>query len=267
MKMSGRRQLESKYVEWYRIIERVFGTYVPHLSDDEIPNYVSNKDWMIIPLPGEADKNKAKLAPRPNLYIDLSQDNIIRFGIVYEKLDSVARLRNTLLPFNERERNELITKLATLDDSFVTTVDRKVKEHHPKETPDYTTVFEEKCNRIDYEEFIKVFKAVDKIIDERDLLDSTKKYQLAPTVGLVYGRTERDKNAFTQALSKIKPIYEMTVKAKTKEQYEVCWECLCLECAEKEEHDCRCPCAGYPKSPDITTLCNLRKGGTEASTT
>jgi len=222
MRMSGGERWESKYVEWYRIIERVFGTYVPHLSDDEIPRYVSSKDWMIIPLPGETDKNKAKLAPRPNLYIDLSTDNAIRFGIVYEKLDSVAQLRSILLPFNEWERKELITKLATLDDSFVTTVDRKVKEHHPKETPDYTTVYEHKCNTVDSEEFVNVFKAVDKILDARDVLDSKRKYQLAPTIGLVYGRIKRDENAFTQALSKIKPIYEMTVKAKTEEEYEVC---------------------------------------------
>ena len=260
MNMSGQQHnWQLKYVEWYHIIEKVFGAYVPPLSDDEIPKYVSNKDWMIIPIPGETDKNKAKLAARPNLYIDLSRDGKIIFGIVYEKLGSVEQLRNIILPYNERERNELIREFAKLDDNFVTTVDRKVKSHHPKETPDYETTFKEKTNAIGYDQLINVFKVVDKIHDERELLDSKKKYQLAPTVGLIHLETERDEKAFKEALSKIKPIYEATVKARTKEEYEVCHDCLCFTCNEKEEHGCKCPCPGYPRSPSITTDCYIRK--------
>ncbi|MEM2112452.1 MAG: hypothetical protein QXX08_11355, partial [Candidatus Bathyarchaeia archaeon] len=184
--------MKCKYIIWYRIIEQVFGTYVPHLLDGEIQRYVSERDWMIIPLPGESDKEKAKHAIRPNLYIDLSQEDWIYFGIVYEKLESVKSLRNIISPYNERKRNELIEKLATLDDSFLTTVNRKIKRHYHLEAPNYEVAFQQKSNTIDYEQFLEVFKAVDRILDERKLLDAEKKYQLAPTVGLVYGETKRE---------------------------------------------------------------------------
>ena len=248
-----------KYIFWYRIIEEVFRAYVPHLLDSEIERHVSERDWMIIPLPGESDKEKAKRATRPNLYIDLSQEDCISFGIVYEKLDSIKNLRNIISPYNERERNELIEKLATLDDSFLTTVNRKIKRHYHLEAPDYEVAFQQKSNTIDYEQFLEVFKAVDRILDERKLLDAEKKYQLAPTVGLVYGETRKEEKTFREALLKIKPIYEMAVKVRTQEEFEVCNGCLCFTCDERgEREECKCPCPGFPKSPSKTIECYLR---------
>lgn len=249
---------KSKYVSWYRVLEAVFGSRVPHLSDKEILRYVSERDWMIIPLSGETDKEKSKLAQRPNLYISLSHEGSITFGIVYDKLNAVRSLRNILLPYNERERNELLARLAVLDDSFTTAVNRKTKRHH-RETPDYEESFEHKSNKMDHGLFGEVFKEVDKILNERELLDAKKKYQLAPTIGLVYGETERKETAFKEALLKIKPIYEMTVKARTEEDFEICGDCLCFTCAEKGMHEeCNCPCPGFPKPLGITTECYIR---------
>jgi len=249
-----------KYTMWYRILEQIFGTSVPHLSDGEIQKYVSERDWMIIPLSGESDKQKAKNAQRPNLYIDLSQDSI-SFGIVYEKLDSIKSFRNIISPYNERERNELLQKLATLDDSFLTTVNRKTKSHHPLETPDYEAILRLKSNRMNYDQFVEVFKVVDRILDERDLLDTERKYQLAPTIDLVYGKVKKEEETFKEALSKIKPIYEMAVKVRTEEEYEICNGCLCFTCDEKGEYeDCKCPCPEFPRSPSITVECYVKVG-------
>jgi len=215
---------------------------------------------MIVPLSGESDKEKAKLAPRPNLYLDLSQKGWIRFGIVYEKLESVQNLRNIVLPHNERERSDLLEKLTTLDDTYFTTVERKTKRNHPLEAPDYETAFEQKSNEMNYEQFVKIFKVVDKILNERELLDASRKYQLAPTINLVYGRNKQEEGAFKEALKKIKPIYDKTVTVRTKEEFDICNGCLCFTCEEKDEHeDCRCPCLGFPKDPNITTICYIRQ--------
>ncbi len=119
-----------KYIVWYRLLESIFGNQVPHLTEEEIVRFVSENDWMIIPLLGETDKEKAKLAQRPNLYIDLSNKDLINFGIVYEKLESIERFRDIVTPYNERERKEIIERLSTLDDGFLTTVSRKIKMHH-----------------------------------------------------------------------------------------------------------------------------------------
>ena len=42
------------------------------------------------------------------------------FGIEYEKLESVKRLRNIIAPYSKCERNEIIKKLNALDDGFLT---------------------------------------------------------------------------------------------------------------------------------------------------
>lgn len=235
-----------KYLHWYRVIEQVFGNSVPHLSDDEIPRYVSERDWMIIPLSGEADKNKAKSARRPNLYISLSEEDLVTFGIAYEKLESVNSLRNIILPYNEIERNELVRKLSALDDSFVTTVNKKMKMHHPQESPNYESILEIKSSLMNLDQFIKVFEAVDKILAERELLDDKKKYQLAPTVSLVNGESVLDEQSFIKVLSEIRPIYEMVVKMRSKEDFNVCNGCLCFTCYDKQP-DCKCPCPSFPK--------------------
>lgn len=211
---------KSKYLRWYRLLESVLEEDVPHLTDEDIMEYVSNEDWIIIPIAGEEDKEKAKQAQRPNLYFDLSEEKKIHIGITYDKLDSVKRLRNILSPFNEKERNQIIEELIALEDSFLTKVYRKIKERYWAESPTYKEAFIEHSNKMDYHRFIDLFDVVDKIMNERSLLDERKKYQLAPTINIVCAEVRRDEDNFREVLSKIKSIYEITTKVRTKEEIE-----------------------------------------------
>jgi hypothetical protein len=211
---------KSAYVKWYRHLESVFGNYVPQLEDKEILEYVSERNWMIIPVQGESDKKDSRLAQRPNLWFSLSEKDLIDFGIVYDKLESVERLRNIIAPYNEYERNEIINRLAVLDDSFLTKVHQKIKTHHWSETPYYKVAFKQKSDLMDYDQFAKAFDAVDKILHERDLLDSGKKYKLAPSIDLVSGKIQRNESKFTEVLAKIKPTYEFAVSLRTEFEFE-----------------------------------------------
>lgn len=211
---------KSKYINWYRYLKSVFGNDVPPLTDAEIMGYVSDIDWIIVPIPGEKDKKDARLAQRPNLWFSLSDEGKISFGIVYDKLDSVTRLRSILSPLNKNERNEITEKLATLDDSFLTKVHRKIKRHHWAESPSYEEAFVQQSNQMDYEQFIKLFDVVDKIMNERNLLEKGKKYQLAPSIDIVSSEIRREENDVKEKLSKIKPIYEIAVKVRTEEEIE-----------------------------------------------
>ena len=211
---------KSKYIGWYRYLESVFGNLVPHLTDEEIMGYVSDKDWIIVPIAGEEDKRDAKLAERPNLFFDLSHEGKISFGIAYDKLNSVRRLRNILSPFNVQERDEIIQQLSTFDDSFVTKALRKTKRLYWRESPSYEDAFVQHSNKMDYEQFIELFKVVDEIMDERKLLEEGKKYQLAPSVDIISSEVRREENAFKEKLSKIKSIYEVVIKVRTEEEFE-----------------------------------------------
>ncbi len=114
---------------------------------------------------------------------------------------------------------------------------------------------------MNYDQFIRAFKVLDMILDERELLEAEKKYQLAPTIGLVYGEVKREEGTFKEALLKIKPIYEMTVKVKTEEDFKICNGCLCFVCDEKGKYEYCGSCPSFPKSPGKVTECYIRKSG------
>ena len=211
---------KSKYVKWYRYLESVFGNLVPHLTDDEIMGYVSDRDWIIIPIAGEEDKHDARLADRPNLFLDLSDENKISFGISYDKLGSIRRLRNILSTFNAQELDQIIQQLHSLDDSFFTKGLRKTKRFYWAEAPNYEDAFVQHSNKMDYEQFKELFKVIDEISNERKLLDEEKKYQLAPSVDLVSSEVMMEENGFKEKLSKIKPIYDVAIKVRTEEEFQ-----------------------------------------------
>jgi type I site-specific restriction-modification system R (restriction) subunit len=211
---------KSEYTRWYRLLESIFGGYVPRLDDDEIIGYISEKDWIIVPVQGEIDKEDARSSPRPSLWFSLSSKDLISFGIIFDKLGSVERLRNIVAPYNDHEREELINKLSVLDNKFKTRVLRKTKVYYWREGPLYETVFEREANHMDYVQFTKAFEFVDKILDERNLLDGREKFKLAPAVELAAGEVERKEVAFIDALSEIKSIYEFAVSVRTESEYQ-----------------------------------------------
>jgi hypothetical protein len=143
-----------------------------------------------------------------------------------------------------------LVELSQLEEGFYTKVNRKIKAHYHLEAPEYEPTLTIKSNEMTQEQLVEVFKAVDIIMAERKLLDAKRKYQLAPTIDLVYGETVLDIDAFREMITRIRPVYEMAVTAKTEEESHVCKDCLCFSCEEKSRHeDCSCPCSGYPNHP------------------
>lgn len=210
---------KNKYVVWYRKMESIFGDEVPHLSDKEIEDCVSNKDWIIIPILGERNKQDAKLAQRPNLYFELSKKDEILVGVTYDKIESVRRLREIISPFNEKYRTAILHRLVALDDNFRTRVFRKIKRKYWAESPEYEEVLSEQSNKMDLAKFVKLFEAVDRIFDERNRLEKGKKYQLAPAINLIDTSTKRDDMCFRETLTQIKPVYEIAINVKTEEEF------------------------------------------------
>ena len=211
---------KSKYVYWYRIVESIFGTDVPHLTDYQIEDCVSDKDWIILPVAGERSKQDARKSQRPNLYFSLSEDKKVVAGITYDKIEGVRRFREIISPFNEKYRATILERLACLDDGFFTTVFRKTKNSYWGESPEYDEAFSQQSNKMNLPAFVRVFKAVDKIDAERDLLGKGKKYHLAPAINLVDITLSRDESSFKKFFSQMKPVYEVAVNVRTEEEFE-----------------------------------------------
>jgi hypothetical protein len=50
----------------------------------------------------------------------------------------------------------------------------------------------------------------------------------------------------------------MTATMKTKEENEVCYDCLCSTCEKKGQYeDCSCPCPGFPNRRGKVIICNI----------
>lgn len=209
---------KSKYIKWFRIVESLFGNDVPHLTDEEIEDCVSEKDWIIIPVAGEKSRLDARNAQRPNLYFNLSSKESVEIGVTYDKIESVNRLRDIILPFNVNERNVILGKLAVLPNDFRTRVFKKTKENYWGESPEYEETFCQQSNKMDLTQFEKVFAEVDKINSAREMLDKAK-YHLAPAINLVDVNVTADETIFKKTLSFIKPVYEIAVKVKTEEEF------------------------------------------------
>lgn len=201
-------------------MESVFGTDVPHLTDSKIESYVSSEDWMIIPVKGEENKEQARQSQRPNLFFGLSYENSIQVGITYDKIESVQRLRQILLPFNNKVRTQLLGELLKLDSNYMINVSKKIKEYYWAQSPLYEAVYEHQCNALSPPNFVDMFASVDRILAERELLEKGKKYKLAPSINLVEVFIQRDEAQFLDTLRKIKPIYEIAVSVETEQEFE-----------------------------------------------
>ena len=226
-----------KYVYWYRIVESIFRKDIPNLTDSQIEGCVSNKDWIIIPVPGESSKKDARQSQRPNLYFTLSGEKTISAGITYDKIEGVRRLREIISPFNEKYRATILERLAALDDAFSTTVFRKTKNSYWGESPEYKGTFSCQSNKMNLAEFVKLFQAVDKILAERDLLEKGKKYHLAPAINLVDVDLSVNEKNFRNAFSQMKPVYEVAVNVKTEEEFEKETSQLTAEALKKKQEE------------------------------
>lgn len=65
---------KKKYIKWYRLAEEVLGDLLPHLSEGEIIDKVSNTDWLMLPISKEESRREGINRDAPNVYIGLWED-------------------------------------------------------------------------------------------------------------------------------------------------------------------------------------------------
>jgi len=206
------------FVRWYRISETVLGNLIPHLSDQEIVSFVSNNKWLVVPTEYETDRRDSINRPDPNMFINLSEERKIGLGIVYNTLASIERLRNILHAFHSMEKDELLKRLSELDDEFMTTVERKIKDYYFAQTPEYEEDLKFRSNKIDSSSISEIFKRTDQIRYEGRREKEQRGIHwnpVLPHINLAITWTERNEDVFRAKLEQLKPIYEIVLRIKT----------------------------------------------------
>lgn len=214
---------KEKYIPWYRIAEEVFTGSIPSLNEAEITKFVSDNNWLIIPVGTEKDRKDAITRSDPNIYFSLSDDGRMRVGFFCNTLESVRRIRNLLHGFHTAEKENFIQELRKLDGKFKTGIQRKIKEYHHFQAPEYETVFEFPTNMIDENLLTEAFEKIDRIMEESDALmkgEGKSWRTLAPVIRIAHKAVDRNERKFSEVLRQLKPAYQIALHVKTDQEIE-----------------------------------------------
>jgi DNA-directed RNA polymerase subunit RPC12/RpoP len=230
-----------RYVEFYRIAQDILGdNLVKPIEDDYeiVSEWVSKEGWLMLPLPSESCMSDAKNRRGPNIYVSASDEEII-IGIAVNTLESVYQLKNILHEFHNKEKSDLLHEITRLEDSFLTKVERKIKEKHFNQSPRYQNEIKIQSNKLDNESINKIFFTVDKIREDGLKLQKARGTSHpieTPRIELTGTSFENDDEIFRQKLISIKPIFETCINIKTRtELNKIDKEKIVVICAKCKE--------------------------------
>ncbi|MBS7619322.1 hypothetical protein KEJ21_01555 [Candidatus Bathyarchaeota archaeon] len=212
---------EQEYLKWYQVAREALPNLIPTLTDDEIKEHISMKDWLIFPLPTEEGKLQAVNRPDPHIDITLRDPGKIRIGIRCNTVKSVEKLKNILESHHLKEKTQLIQQMRSLDDGYHTQIISKKKEYNLAQAPKHETLFDAKSNTIEEAKIEQIFNLVDEI--RKRGIDKKSEQGLgflpeAPVIDLVVVSLPLDEEAFRSALAKIGPIFEICRRVKTRSE-------------------------------------------------
>ena len=123
-----------------------------------------------------------------------------------------------MLGFYSEEKTKLVQALRELDRRFTTNVEKKIKEYHFSQSPNYEIEFEILSYKISESDFHEIFQTVDEIQEESDhrMKERNEHWRaIAPVINITRIDIAKDENEFKNVLSKLKPIYEIVLGVRT----------------------------------------------------
>lgn len=214
---------KNRLIELYRITESSLPTLVPKVTDEQINKFVSNNKWLVIPTNFEFDKKDSINRPDPNMFINLRHSGKIELGIVCNTLKSVERMKNILHGFSTTEKTQLITELNTLDETFFTTLEKKIKPDNYAQTPIYEADFEIRCQLIDNAALQLIFQRAEEILVEGRLEKEQRKISwlpVSPHLNLALVWLDDKDDIFEEKVKQLERVYEIALRIKTDKEIE-----------------------------------------------
>lgn len=176
---------KKQYVRWYKLARAAVGDskLIPERTDsDIIDNQVSKDNWLNL----SPVKNLEEVASsvNPNIWFSIHEDGTASIGVHFNNKDSMEKIGNILSSACDEQKTELLSVMRDLDDTWETTLSRKIKESHPRQSPDYHDEWDTGANELDDDAIEELFKRSQKIFD-----DGNKEKEERKDIGMYYSET------------------------------------------------------------------------------
>lgn len=210
-----------KYIKWYKIAKEVINddSLVPERTDEEILDCVSEEDWLMF-LPEGITREQAKSREDPNVYFYMrNDDNII--GLTFNNVVAVDKIKNLLSPYSLTHKEAIVNKLLSLDDSWWTKLNHKIKEHNFASTPYYIEELKIKSNTINDAEINKFFDFANKIRKEGKEKAIAKKasenlwYREVPGIDLMETEVNLTEEEFKKKIVEVFDVLRICIGVKS----------------------------------------------------
>lgn len=182
---------KNKYIKWYKLAKATIGdsNLIPERIDsDIIGNHVSKENWLNL----SPSKNLEAVSSsvNPNIWFSIDEDKRGSIGVHFNNKDSMKKIKNVLSSACDEQKVELLSVMMDLDDTWKTTLNRKIKVSNPRQSPKYDQEWEETANKLDNEAIEKLFNKSQMIFDDGKREAETKKeegkyYSETPTLNLI----------------------------------------------------------------------------------
>lgn len=192
---------------------------IPHLSDDQITKFTPQRsNWFPIPLASEVRVDEVANRPDPHIDFKIFDDGTIRIGMRCNTVASVEKIKNILDSLQNEERQELISEMRKLDDSFQTQILAKIKETNYAHVDDYRVKFAKASNQIDQQTIDQIFASLDTIREEGRKRMKDENLTLnpeTPVLDVTFVKISQDPVVFKQKLTQMKRMYEICLRVRT----------------------------------------------------
>lgn len=178
------------YIKWYQLARETVGDsyLIPERTEEDIiNNQVSNENWLNL----SPVKNLAEVASsvNPNIWFSIDA-TVCSMGIHFNNKESMNKIKNILRSRCDTQKTELEDAMKELDDTWKTTLSRKIKNHHPMQSPEYETVITKPANHLDDNAIVELFTVSQKIAEEgkkekQKFKERNQYYSETPTLSLV----------------------------------------------------------------------------------
>ncbi len=191
---------------------------LPSLDFQSLERYVSQREWMPIPLKDEiADKKKdITQSIRPHISISLRDKNKVSFDIFFNGTQSVKNFMNILEKESMQEKKGFIESLKSLDERFYYIL--FYCEKFFSAAPEWETELEDKCKNLDDKKIEQLLKKIKELLEKRESRQSIIKKSHIATVAMSVAWVSVDRTdheLIKEVLQKVIDIFKICQKIKT----------------------------------------------------
>lgn len=213
---------KNEYVKWYKFARATVGDskLILERTDLDIKNQISEKNWLNL----SPAKNLENVPSSVNPNIWFSIDGGIGYiGLHFNSKDSMKKIRNIMSSVCNEQKTELMNLMKDLDDTWETTLRKKIKKSHPMQSPDYDFGWEIPANKLNEEAIEELFNRSQKIYYDGKRKTEMEKgmgkyYSETPVLNLVECNFSLNENEFKKQILIVHKILEICYDVKTDAQ-------------------------------------------------